>query len=262
MLLHYRTDIGSIKFYVNFSSLPFICIGFCFSLRALIQNYNFVHSYRAMCDLSVFSLYLHVYWTILVVYYLCNIQIIAMQNELSECLKIYVCILYSTIKKNIYFCWCIHQSALAQSNIICYCCFVFAHANVYMDIPICWFSSLSSGSRISSLCTTICSSGFTAGWRGAVWPRIFHNETNCYSRFTTMHVCCFDPSIELTIFLVDSSMAFQCKTIGKCCCTNFTFEWLFAAVHLSVILQMGCLAECWSACLAPYSQTKYASNRD
>lgn len=56
--------------------------------------------------------------------------------------------------------------------------------------------------------------------------------------------------LKLTIFLVDSSMAFQSEPISECCCTNLTFEWLFAAVHFSMILQMGRLAESWSACIA------------
>lgn len=48
----------------------------------------------------------------------------------------------------------------------------------------CWFSSWSSGSKISSLWTIICSSGLTAGWRGAVCPA--NSKTNeCQSVFQT-----------------------------------------------------------------------------
>lgn len=59
-----------------------------------------------------------------------------------------------------------------------------------------------------------------------------------------------------TIFFVDSSMSLQSKPIGKGSCTDFTFERLFTAVHLSMVLQMSCLTECWTASFASTEQLK------
>lgn len=52
----------------------------------------------------------------------------------------------------------------------------------------------------------------------------------------------------LTVFLVNLSMALQCKSIRKCGRTNITFKWFLARMHFRMVLQMSGLTERRSAC--------------
>lgn len=114
-----------------------------------------------------------------------------------------------------------------------------------------WLSpSSSSTSGNSSLCTTIWwSSCETAGCRGAVWPLKRHHQ-KCLVKNSVG--CGNDECVRpmLTVFLVNSSMALQCESVGECGGTDVTFEWLFARMYFRVVLEVCGLTECRTANLA------------